>query len=47
MDEIIFHENQKVSAKKEAYENVKPDFDEREIYQIDNMSIDDKKEKSE
>ena len=46
-DEILLHKNQKVSAKKEGHENVESNFDENKLYQIDNMSLDDTKEKLE
>ena len=39
MAEILLNENQKVSAEKEAHENIESNFDESELYQIDNMSI--------
>ena len=45
MDEIILKENNKVSAEEEAHENTESDFDENDLYQIDNMSLDEKKEK--
>ena len=43
MDEILLQKNQKVNNEKEAHENVESDFDESELYQIDNMSLDDTK----
>ena len=39
--------NRKVSIGRESNENIESDFDENEMYQIDNMSIDDTKEKLE
>ena len=39
VDEILLQENQKLSAYKGAHENIEYDFDENELYQIDNMSI--------
>ena len=47
VDEILLHENEKVSANKEAHENIESDFDEIKLYQIDNMSLDDTQEKLE
>ena len=41
------NENEKVTAMKEAHENIESNFDENELYQIDNMSLEDKKEKLE
>ena len=38
-DEILLHETQKVSAEEESHENIDSDFDENELYQIDNMSL--------
>ena len=43
----MLHENEKVSAMKEAHENVESDFDDNKLYQIDNMSFEDTKEKLE
>ena len=40
-------ENQTVGAEKGEYENIESDFDESELYQIENMSLDDTKEKLE
>ena len=39
VDKIILHENQKISLEKEAHENIESDFDESELYQTENMSI--------
>ena len=47
MYEILVHKNQKVNAEKEVHENIESDFDESELHQINNMSLDDKKEKLE
>ena len=47
MNEILLHENEKVNATKEAHENVESDFDDNEICQIGNMSLEDTKEKLE
>ena len=44
MDEILLQENNKSSAEYEAHENIKSDFDENDLYQIGNMSLDYKKE---
>ena len=44
MDEIFLWENNKVSAEEEAHENIEYDFYENDLYQIDNMSLDEKKE---
>ena len=43
VNEILLYENQKASAEKRARENNESDFDESELYQIDNMSLDDTK----
>ena len=45
VDEILLNENKKVSAEKEAPAYVESNFDENELYQIDNMSLDETKEK--
>ena len=45
MDKILLHENEKLSAAKEAHEKVESDFDENELYHIENMSLEDTKEK--
>ena len=47
MDEILLQENQKVIADKGSHENIASDFDESELYHIDNISIDDTKGKIE
>ena len=39
MYEILLEENQNLSAKKKAYENIESDFNENELYQIDNISL--------
>ena len=38
------NENQKVSAEKESPEHIESDFDENELYHIDNISLEDTKE---
>ena len=43
LDESLRHENQKVSASNKAPEHIESDFDENELYQIDNMSLEDTK----
>ena len=45
MDEIISHENNKVSAEEDAHENIESELDRTYLYEIYNMSLDDKKEK--
>ena len=45
--DILIQENNKVSAKAEAHENIESDIYENYLYQIDNMSLDDKKKKTE
>ena len=45
VDEILLQENQKVSATKEAHENIESGLDEKNLYQINNMSLEDTKEK--
>ena len=47
MDEIFRQENNKVSAESEAHKNIESDIDENDLYQIDNMSLDDKRENKE
>ena len=47
LDESLRHENQKVSASNKAPEHIESDFDENELYQIDNMSLEDTKQKLE
>ena len=43
-DEIIQQENNKLGAKYEAHENINYDIDEDDICEIDNMSLDEKRE---
>ena len=43
-EEIILHKENKVSAEYEAHDNIKYDIDENDLYQIDNMSFDEKRE---
>ena len=43
VDEILLQEHQNISADKGAHENIESDFDEIELYQIGNMSLDDTK----
>ena len=47
MDGILLQENQKVSAEKESHGNIESGFDESKLYQVDNMSLEDTKEKLE
>ena len=47
VDEIIPKENNKVSAKTEAHENIESEIYDNDLYQIDNMSFDDMKENTE
>ena len=47
MDGILLQENNKVSAEEEAHKNIESELDENYLYQIDNMSLNDKKEKTE
>ena len=47
MDEIIWQENNKLSAEYEAHENVDYEIDENDLYHIDNTSLDENKEKIE
>ena len=44
VDEILLHENRKVSYEKGSHENIESDFDECRLYQVSNMSLDDTKE---
>ena len=39
MDEILIHETKKVSAVKEAPEFLESGYDEKKIYQVENMSL--------
>ena len=41
---MLLQENNKVSAEEEAHKNIEFYFDENDMYQIDNMSLEDKKE---
>ena len=43
MDIILTQENNKLSSEAEAHENIEYDLDDNDIYQICNMSLDDKK----
>ena len=45
VDEILLYETKKVSSQKEAPEFLESDFYEDKLYQIDNMSLDETKEK--
>ena len=47
MDEILLHEIQKLSVAKEAPELLEYDYDENELYQVENMSLEETKEKIE
>ena len=47
MDQILPQENNKVSSEYERNKNIESDIDENDIYQIDNISLDDKKENKE
>ena len=47
MYEILLEEKQKLSAKKGSYENIESDIDGNELYQIDNISLEDTKVKLE
>ena len=47
VDKIYLQENDKVISKEEAQENIESEFYENDLYQIDNMSLDDKKENTE
>ena len=47
MDDIILQENNKLSAESVTSENIDSKIDEKNIYRIDNMSHDEKKEKIE
>ena len=47
VDEILLQENQKLISEKGEHENIESDFDENDLYQIDNMSLEDTKEKLE
>ena len=41
MNEILLHENQKVSAEREEHEKVESYFDAIKLYHIDNMKLED------
>ena len=47
VDDIIFQEYNKVSSGTESQEIIESEFDENDLYRIDNMSIEEKKEKLE
>ena len=40
LDEIILHENKKLSVEDELHGNIYSEIDENDIYEIDNMSLD-------
>ena len=42
VDEIILHDNMKLSVEQEAHDNIDSEVDENNLYKIDNMSIDEK-----
>ena len=44
MDEILVQEDNTLSSEEDAHENIEQNFDDNNLYQIDNMNIDDKKE---
>ena len=44
LDEILLRENNKVSAEAEAHENIEAKLDYNNLYQIDNMSLDETKQ---
>ena len=44
VDEILPHENEKLSAAKEPPKHAESDFDENELYYIDTMSLENTKE---
>ena len=43
VDEILLHENEKLSAVKEAPETFNSNFDENKLYHIDNISLEETK----
>ena len=43
MDEIFLQENNKVSDESETHENIESKLDDNDIYQIDNMRLNNKK----
>ena len=47
VDEIILQENNKLSAEAESHKNIDSEIDENDLYLIDNMSLDENKEKTE
>ena len=47
VDEILLNEAQKVSAAKEAPEFLDSDYDAKNIYQVEKMSLEETKEKLE
>ena len=44
MDEILLHENNKVSAEEKLHENIESNIDENDLYHIEKISLGDKKE---
>ena len=44
VDEITLQENRKLSVEEKARENTDSEVDENYLYEIDNMSLDEKKE---
>ena len=47
MDGILIQDNNKVSSEDESHENIESYINENDLYQIDNISLDDKKEQTE
>ena len=47
MDKILLNETQKVSDAKEAHECWEYDYEENKLYQVENVSLEDTKEKLE
>ena len=46
MDKVLPQENKKVSTEEEAHENIEYNINENDLYQIENTSLDDKREKT-
>ena len=44
MDDILLHETQKVNAMKELPKILESDYDEKKLYQVKNMSLEETKE---
>ena len=44
LDQIILQDNIKLSVEEKAHENINSEFDKNDLYEIDNMDLDENKE---